>query len=99
MSKLISLQVTAFRLVLRCYPAEFRERFGEEMAEVFLAQLRQEDRERGVLGVLRVSLVAASEIFTAAIPQHLQNPSLIAAALSLIGSFALCAAFLRAVSR
>ena len=99
MRHLPSISSTIFRLFLWCYPAEFRQQFGAEMADTFAQQLESENRERGAAGVLQVSLRAASEVFTAAIPQHLHKPSVIAAALALIGSFALCAAFLRAVSR
>ena len=94
-----SISNTIFQLFLWCYPAEFRERFGPEMADTFAQQLQNESGKRGVVGVLWVWRSAASEVFTAAIPKHLQKPSVIAAALSLIGSFALCTAFLRAVSR
>jgi hypothetical protein len=96
MRRLLSLNYRVFCLLLRCYPTEFRERFGAEMADVFAEQLEEEWRKKGLAGVLRVSLTAA---LTAAIPQHLQNPSVIAGALSVIGSFVLCTAFLRAVSR
>jgi hypothetical protein len=95
MGHLFSISKATFRLFLWRYPAEFRQRFGPEMADVFAQQLENQSRKLGLAGVLQVSLRAASEVFTAAIPQHLQKPS----ALSLIGSFALCAAFLRAVSR
>jgi hypothetical protein len=93
------ISATAFRALLRCYPEEFRRRFGREMNQVFQEQLRDAGSERGLLGMVRVWFAATTEILTAALPQHLQNPSRMAAALSLIGSFVLCAAFLRAVSR
>ena len=40
------------RLLLRCYPIEFREKWGDEYAEFLLAQ-RLEPRYRGVLGSIR----------------------------------------------
>jgi hypothetical protein len=43
-----------YRLLLRVLPAEFRERFGEEMAQCFRDWHGEERRRRGLRGVVRV---------------------------------------------
>ncbi len=40
----------SYRVLLRAYPREMRERYGEEMEETFLALLRWEGERRGLLG-------------------------------------------------
>ena len=39
-----------YRVLLRAYPQEMRERYGDEMEETFLALLRWEGERRGLLG-------------------------------------------------
>ena len=51
---LISDQV--YRWLLAAYPAEFRQRFGPEMAQVFRACCRASYDASGVRGVLRLWL-------------------------------------------
>jgi hypothetical protein len=94
----VQLSCGAYRALLLCYPAEVRQRFEEEIIDVFAEQLCCEWQCRGFRGFARVWSTALWELLTVAAPLRLQSPSFIAVALSLLGSAALCAAFFRAVS-
>jgi putative ABC transport system permease protein len=62
----------AFRMLLRLYPRAFRERFGDEMVEFFLAR-RDEQRHRyGSRGSLRLWLHLATDIALNAPRQHIR---------------------------
>jgi hypothetical protein len=97
----IALRASCFvyRLLLISYPAELRERFGEEMADVFEDQMRDEWKRRGPAGSLRVAFTAGWELLSVAIPSQLQNSVVIAATLSFVSSSALFLGLFRAVSR
>ncbi|MFC1530371.1 ABC transporter permease [Gemmatimonadota bacterium] len=43
-----------YRMLLRAYPRQFRERFGDEMEETFFTLLRWEGDRRGLLGKMSV---------------------------------------------
>ncbi len=51
-----------YRLLLHLLPAEFRERFGEEMADCFQAWHQEERRRRGIPGMLRVWCLALADL-------------------------------------
>ena len=73
----------AFRALLFLYPAEFREEFGAEMAEVFAMQLAE---ARHPMEVIRICWYALREVFTLALPMRITDPSLLAPAGSLLGT-------------
>jgi hypothetical protein len=98
MRTLIEVSCSLYRTLLLCYPSEVRRRFHAEMTQVFADQLSDAWQLRGFAGTVQVWRTAVWELLTVAAPLGLQSPALIAAALSLLGSAALCAAFLRAVS-
>jgi hypothetical protein len=88
----------AYRMLLVLYPAELRQRFGEEMIEVFRDQFRDQWMRRPI-GCMRVAFVACREIFSVALPSQLQSSVVIAATLSFMSSSALFLGLFRAVSR
>jgi hypothetical protein len=97
MGRFFQLSCKIYGALTICYPSELRHRFDEEMAQVFEDQLRERWERRGVLGVVHVWRTALWELLSVALVLRLQNPFVIAVALSLLGSAALCAAFFRAV--
>jgi len=99
MRTIIQLSCYLYGALNLCYPPDLRRQFDCEMLQVFDDQVWEAWQRRGVRGFVRVWRTALWELFTVAVPLRLQSPALIAAALSLLGSAALCAAFLRAVSR
>ena len=52
----------AYRLLLRLYPREFRERFGGDMTD-FFHDRRIAARQHGTLGVARVWASAVADVF------------------------------------
>ena len=60
-----------YRLLLRVLPAEFRERFGEEMAQCFRDWHGEERRRRGLRGVVRVWRLALADLVATAWREHL----------------------------
>jgi hypothetical protein len=98
MSTLNQPSCIAYRALLLCYPSELRRQFETEMADVFAEQINCESQKRGIRGFARVWSIVFWELLTVAAPLRLQSPAFIAAAVSLLGSAALCAAFFRAVS-
>jgi hypothetical protein len=87
-----------YRLLLGCYPREFRQRFGAEMTQVFADQMQEEWKRHGVVGIVRVGLIAGWEVMSVAAPLQLHNSVVIAVALSFVSSSALFLALFRAVS-
>ncbi len=58
----------AYRRVLPLYPPPLRCEFGEEMADVFSDQLREECAESGLAGLGRVWWRVAAEVVAGAWP-------------------------------
>ncbi len=52
--RIVSLSDTLYRLLLRCYPSEFRREYGGEMAQTFRACCREALRQQGTGGVLQL---------------------------------------------
>jgi hypothetical protein len=73
--------VALYRLLLWLYPARLRRDYGDEMTAVFTELMATETNTRG-----RAAIVfrAMGEVFTIALPGHLANERVIAAALSLV---------------
>jgi hypothetical protein len=99
MPKALRISCAAYGLLLALYPKELRQRFGEDMMQVFADQMCGEWQRRGVIGVVRVWFTSGWEVISVAAPLQLRNPVVIAAAFSLVSSSVLFLAFFRAVSR
>ncbi|MDA0329667.1 MAG: ABC transporter permease [Gemmatimonadetes bacterium] len=52
---------TAYRFMLRAYPEDFRDRYGAEMEEAFLALLHLDESRSGALGAARCWAGAAAD--------------------------------------
>ena len=55
-----------YRVLLRLYPTEFRQRFGPDMVDFFRDRRRAARQESGTLGVARVWVGALADVFTMA---------------------------------
>jgi len=98
MAKMIRLSCFIYGRLLFFYPREFRDRFGEEMVELFGDLLREAMLRRDAAGAVSLWLSAWWELLTVAVPARLLDSSVVAGILSLIVSSALFLAFFRAVS-
>ncbi len=65
------LAARLFACTLAFYPPHLRERFGDEMADVFEEQWAQAWEQAGALGAARVLACALDEVATVAIPARL----------------------------
>ncbi len=87
-----------YRGILSIYPADLRDRFGEEMAGVFTNDLEDAlidaSRTHRLAPVARVWWHALSEVMGIAIPGRLANEALLAPAVSLALHLALVGGFL-----
>jgi hypothetical protein len=98
MSNAMRLGCSAYGLLLLLYPQDLRSRYSGEMKLVFREQLQGELMRRGASGAARVALLAVWEVVSVAAPLQLRNPTVIAAALSIVTSSILVLTFFRAVS-
>jgi hypothetical protein len=93
---MIRLNCELYRWLLFAYPRDFRLRFGAEMATAFSEQIRSQQGQDGLLGLVRVWRTAVAEIFSVAVPLQMRSSIVLAMSLSFLGSFALFIALLRA---
>ena len=63
-----SILVSAYRASLGFYPADFRQKFAIEMAQVFEDQLHEEWEHRRFAGIGLVTATAIWEIVSVALP-------------------------------
>ena len=78
-----------YKMLLFTYPREFRQRFKCEMVSTFSDLICGEWEQKSVLGVARVWRSAIGEVFSVAVPLHLQSPVVITISLALLSSLAL----------
>ena len=78
-----------YRILLRLYPSEIRQRWGPEITDTFALQLAEACEEGGWGGVLRVWFGAVGELFQIALPLQVARAALVIPVVSLIGSGAL----------
>jgi hypothetical protein len=76
-----------YKMLLFAYPSDFRLRFGSEMVTTF-SDLCRVGTERSA-GSRSIVAVRTREVFSAAVPLHLQSPIVVATSLSLLSSLAL----------
>ncbi len=75
-----------YRRLLRCYPATFRARFGEEMVQLFGDQLRDARMARHGTGATEVWLRAIGDIVVSAAFEHARGDRTIGHSLSVAPS-------------
>lgn len=64
----------AFAAVIRLFPSDFRDQFGQDMCELFGDQLRAARRNGGPLGVMRFWLRMIPSLLHAAAMEHRHQP-------------------------
>ena len=87
-----------YKLLLFTYPRGFRQRFRCEMVSTFSELICGEWEQKGVLGVVRVWRSALGEVFSVAVPLHLESPIVVTASLALLSSFTLFIAVFHAMT-
>jgi hypothetical protein len=98
MANAFRISCSAYHFLLILYPHELRNEFGDDMMDVFAEQMSGQWNRHGVVGVVRVWLIAGWEVMSVAAPLQLRNPLVIAGALSFVCSSVLALAFFRSVS-
>ena len=73
MPTLMRLLLVGYRSSLWFYPAELRRSYGADMTEAFAEILAEESAARGTWGVASASCRALREIFTIAVPGHIES--------------------------
>ena len=70
--RIVSLSDTLYRLLLRCYPSEFRREYAPEMAQTFRTCCRETLQQRGTTGVLQLWGTILYDFTTSVTVQHLR---------------------------
>ncbi|HZS45405.1 MAG TPA: ABC transporter permease [Blastocatellia bacterium] len=70
--KAASFPVTAYRILLLAYPSEFRSLYGEEMTRTFGELYREEKRQSGLLGIIRLWSEAVFDCAVTAPGEHME---------------------------
>jgi len=91
MSSAVRASCGLYKMLLFAYPSDFRLRFGSEMVTTFSDLICDEWEQNGLPGVARTWWCALGEVFSAAVPLHLQSPVVVAGSLALLSSVALFA--------
>ena len=91
MSSAVRASCGLYKMLLFAYPSDFRLRFGSEMVTTFSDLICDEWEQNGLPGVARTWWSALGEVFSAAVPLHLQSPIVVATSLGLLSS---CAFFI-----
>src|SRR5437588_4811485 len=89
MTSAVQLSCGLYKMLLFAYPSDFRLRFESEMVTTFSDLICGEWEQNGLPGVARVWRSAVGELFSVAAPLHLQNPIVVAMAVSFLCSSAL----------
>ena len=98
MTSAVRASCALYKMLLFTYPGDFRLRFGCEMVTTFADLITEEWKHKGLPGVARVWQSALGEVFSAAVPLHLQSPIVVTTSLSLLSSFALFIAVFHAMT-
>jgi hypothetical protein len=78
-----------YEFSLLAYPRELRLRFGEEMSEVFVRQLRDAQERHSLADTARVWFVACLELLSVAMPGLAVKPALVIPLASLLSTAAI----------
>ncbi|MGZ8563202.1 MAG: hypothetical protein ACXWWU_06250 [Candidatus Limnocylindria bacterium] len=76
-----------YRRLLRVYPASFRARYAEPMAQLFADQLRDARNAGVAAGPLRLWMRSVGDLFTSALSQHLERDRTVAHSAATVPSF------------
>ena len=89
MASAVRVSCGLYKILLFTYPSDFRLRFESEMVTTFSDLICGEWKHNGLPGVARVWRSAIGEVFSVAVPLHLQSPVVITISLALLSSLAL----------
>ena len=98
MTSAVRVSCGLYKMLLFTYPSDFRLRFESEMVTTFSDLICGEWKHNGVPGVARVWRSALGEVFSVAVPLHLQSPIVVTTSLALVSSFALFIAVFHAMT-
>lgn len=70
--RLVSLSDMLYRLLLRCYPSEFRQEYAPEMAQIFRTCCREASQQHGTGGVLQLWGTILYDFTTSITVQHMR---------------------------
>ena len=82
MTRAVRASCALYKMLLFTYPGDFRLRFGSEMVTTFCDLISGEWEHKGLPGLARVWRSALGEVFSAAVPLHLQSPIVVTTSLS-----------------
>ena len=99
MSSAVRASCGLYKMLLFAYPSDFRLRFGSEMVTTFSDLICDEWEQNGLPGVARTWWSALGEVFSAAVPLHLQSPIVVATSLGLLSSCAFFTAVIQLIIR
>lgn len=63
----------AYRFLLRVYPAEFRDDYGEEMVQFFRDRCREVRRAQGAAGLIGLWLHTLGDLASSALSEHIDS--------------------------
>ena len=98
MPSAVRVSCSLYKMLLFTYPRDFRLRFESEMVATFSDLVGGEWEHKGLAGVARVWRSALREVFSVAVPLHLQNTLVVAISLSFLCSSALFMTIFRAMT-
>jgi len=98
MTSAVRVSCGLYKMLLFTYPSDFRLRFESEMVTTFSDLICGEWKHNGAPGVARVWRSALGEVFSVAVPLHLQSPIVVTTSLALLSSFALFTAVFHAMT-
>jgi len=98
MTSAVRVSCGFYKMLLFTYPRDFLLRFESEMVTTFSDLICGEWEQNGLPGVARAWRSALAEVFSVAVPLHLQSPIVVATSLSLLSSLALFMAVFYAMS-
>jgi len=99
MTSAVQASCGLYKMLLFAYPSDFRLRFGSEMMATFSDLICGEWELNGLPGVARVWRSVLGEVFSVAVPLHLQSPIVVTTSLALLSSFALFIAVFHAMTQ
>lgn len=89
MASAVRVSCSLYKMLLFTYPSDFRLRLESEMVTTFSDLICGEWKHNGLPGVARVWRSALGEVFSVAVPLHLQSPIVVTISLALLSSVAL----------
>ena len=98
MSSPVRVSCGLYKMLLFAYPRQFRARFKSEMVSTFFDLICGEWEQKGLPGLARVWRSAVGEVFSVAVPLHLQSPVVITISLALLSSLSLFTAVFHAMT-